>query len=71
MLDTGMSRWALSISMEVGEGGRQSGWGVMLLLTGGVLGLPAFPLAPVQQLPSTILSSTMDLQRVSPLVKHQ
>lgn len=46
MLDTGMSRWALSISMEVGEGGRQSGWGVLLLLTGGVPGAACLPSCP-------------------------
>lgn len=47
------------------------GVGVMLLLTGGVLGADALPRVPVQLLPSTILSSTVDLQRESSLVKHQ
>ena len=45
--------------------------GVMLRLTGGGPELPPFPLAQVQLLPSTTLSSTVEVQRVSPSVTHQ
>ena len=54
------------------SGRREAEWlGMMLWLPGGVPELPPFHLAQVQLSPPTTLSSTVDVQRESPLVTHQ